>query len=118
MGRDHVFAQVLVELHRRCANARPPGEVVHDLGAFERRPEIVLREVERLESEAAVRARLADVALLGDARVVVGEAVDADHLVAVAQDALDEVRADEAGRAGDDDFHGMVKCRRHLSFGW
>ena len=40
--------------------------------------------------------------------VVVVEVVEADHLVAARQQALRDVHADEAGGAGDEDFHVLV----------
>jgi hypothetical protein len=41
-------------------------------------------------------------------RVVVVEVVDADHAVAARQQALRDVRADEAGDAGDEEVHGKM----------
>ena len=37
---------------------------------------------------------------------VLGEVVEADDLVAGLQQLFDQIAADEAGRAGDEDFHG------------
>src|SRR2546429_5958123 len=67
------------------------------------------------EGEARVGARRSKVALLGRTRVVVGEAVDPNHLVTPRQQPLRQVRADEAGGAGDNHPHGIVNSRRDLS---
>ena len=53
------------------------------------------------EREAAVAREDAEVAALAR-----DEVVHPDDLVALAEEALAEVRAQEAGRAGDEDAHG------------
>src|SRR5205807_8104827 len=81
------------------------GEVVDDIGTLQRGGEVGVDQVELLEREVAMAPRGLKVLLLASAPVVVGEAVDADHLLAVSQQALAQVRADESGGAGDDGLH-------------
>ena len=56
-----------------------------------------------VEAEARQAADLPQVALLHGAGVERVEIVDPDHLVASARQRLDQMRADEARRAGDED---------------
>ncbi len=63
-------------------------------------------EIERLLGEIeAAHVEAARVLLLLGRVVVVGEAVDADDVVARLEQRLREVRADEAGGSGDDVSH-------------
>src|SRR5581483_4962829 len=87
---------------------RPPGEVIDDLRAFERGRQVVLGEIDRQEREPLLLARPGEVALLGGARVVVRETVDADHVVAGCEEAVDEVRTDESSRSRDDHPHEVT----------
>src|SRR6202011_1125255 len=86
---DDVVTGVAVEL---VAPARPhawlPGEVIDDIGAFQRGCEIGIDEVELLEGEVAVVPGHLQVLLLSSTPVIVGEGIDAQHLVAVGQKAL------------------------------
>ena len=58
------------------------------------------------EPESVVRERARQVPSLRRRVVVVGEAVDADDLVAFREQAVDERASDEPGCTGDDDGHG------------
>ncbi len=63
--------------------------------------EVHRAEVALDHAEARLGERAGEVRLLHPPRVVVREAVDADHLVAAREQGVDEVRSDEAGAAGD-----------------
>jgi hypothetical protein len=54
------------------------------------------------ELEVRPRPGLVEVRLLQRARIVVGEGVDAENLVASLEEGFDEVRADESGAARDE----------------
>ncbi len=64
-------------------------------------------EVEVVEGEGGVGAAGGEVGLLGGPGVVGEEGVGAGDGVAVAEEALAQVRADEPGGAGDEALHGV-----------
>src|SRR5207302_8790730 len=98
LAREQVAADVEREVAPPArADARLPGEVKDTVEPGEVEPAV--REVDPPELE---RPR---VLLLQGGVVVVGEAVDADDVVALAEQRLGEVRADETRRAGDDISH-------------
>ena len=72
------------------------GEVEDDLHALQRRIEVGGGQIELQQREAPRAAQTGEVRLLERARIIVGEAVDPDHLVLQLDQALREVRADEA----------------------
>src|SRR5207245_2641462 len=108
---DDVVTRVAVEL---VPPAGPDpglaGQVIDDVRTLQRGREIGVDEVELFEREVAMALRHLEVLLLASAAVVVGEAVDADHLLAVGEQALAEVRADEPRGAGDDGLHRTQAC--------
>lgn len=69
---------------------------------LEERLQTRLGEIELDEPEVAVPGAMLEVALLGGARVVVREGVDADRRAASSAERLDQMRADEAGAARDE----------------
>src|SRR5262249_29180939 len=81
-------------------------EVEDDVDPVERGPERVGAQVEGVQGEAGPAAEGGDVALLDGPRVIGDEGVQADDLVAVLQQPLAEVGADEPGGAGDQTLHG------------
>ena len=96
-GKD-VAAQVERENVAEAPHARLAGEMEHPVEA---------REVEGIHGEVdALHVEPARVLLLQRGVVVVGEAVEPDHLVACGEQRLAEVGADEPGRSGDDVAHG------------
>ena len=77
-------------------DVRAVRDEAREIGAGDRR----LDEVKR-----RVAAERREVAFLDRPRVVVGEAVDADHVGSVRHQPLGERRADEPGDAGDERLH-------------
>ena len=71
-------------------------------------------EVEAVEREPRPVEQPGEVALLDRRGVVVGEGVEPDDVVALGQEPLADVRADEAGNAGDKDAHGRQAYRTTL----
>ncbi len=103
---DDVVTHIAIELVSPAGSH--PGlarQVVDHTRAFERRGEVGAHQVELFEGEIPMARRHLEVLLLASAPVVVGEAVDADDLVAVGKQPLAQVRADETRGAGDDHFH-------------
>ena len=107
LRREDVAAQVDREDAAEAADARLPGKVEHAVEAGE--VEVFLCEVDAADLEAAC------VLLLQRRVVVVGEAVDADDVVAVGHERFGEMRADESRRAGDDDPGWSLQHRTTLS---
>ena len=68
-------------------------------------------DVELDQPAARVRQRGGQVRLLDRAGVERVEVVDHDHLMAVAQQAVDQVRSDEPGAAGHDDPHSTTSSQ-------
>ena len=97
LAREHVPLDVEREDVAEAAHARLAGEVEDAVEAGE--VELVAGEVEAAHVEPA------GVPLLQRGVVVVGERVDPDDLVPGRLERLGEVRADEAGGAGDDVPH-------------
>ncbi|MNH27213.1 hypothetical protein D3C79_873160 [compost metagenome] len=62
-------------------------------------------EIEALEAKAGQGAEAREARLLQAHLVVVIQVVDADHLMALGTEPLRQVKADEAGGAGDQVFH-------------
>jgi metal-dependent HD superfamily phosphatase/phosphodiesterase len=77
-----------------------PGDAVH------------VEHVELVEAEARPLAHFAEIALLHAAGVKRIEVVDPDHLVATVAERLNEVRADEASRAGEQHPCHWPSCPR------
>ena len=77
-----------------------------DVDPVERGIEVGGDQVGLDEPESVVRERARQVPSLRRRVVVVGEAVDADDLVAFREQAVDERASDEPGCTGDDDGHG------------
>jgi hypothetical protein len=89
------------------------GQVHHAVEALGREQRLhpgAVGHVQALEAKARLRRQPGQPGLLERRVVVVVEVVDADHLVAARQQALGHVHADEAGRAGDQDFHGRPRA--------
>jgi len=82
--------------------------VEHNVDPVEEGLEIGGDQVLLAEGEAVVGPGDGEVPLLDLARVVVGEAVDADHLVALREEPLGEGRAHEPGDPGHDAAHRAV----------
>ncbi len=92
LGGDDVVARVTVELVAPAwPHAGLAGQVIHDVGAFERGGEVGVDEVQLFEREIAVAPGRLQVLLLARPAVIVGEAVDAHHLVAVGEQPLAQV---------------------------
>ena len=105
------------------AYARLAGEVPDHVDSGEEGVEVGLEQVLLDETEPRVGERIGDVRPLEGDVVVVGEAVDADHVVALRQEAVDEGASDESGGAGDDHVHrSIVTGDRRMSIsgspGW
>ena len=83
-------------LGRQVEDVRAIGEQVAEIGVLDAAPR---------RTGSAGRPCRPEVPLLDRPRVVVGEAVDADDVGAVAEQPLGERRADEAGDAGDQCLH-------------
>ena len=81
---------------------RDGGRHVRLGGEVEARPPARLGERVGERRRADVRARRARAAAATFSRLPVREVVDDDDLVAPREQGVDEVRADEAGAAGDD----------------
>ncbi len=81
----------------------------HSLELFLREQRVhpgAVREVELDEAEPRVLAQDREPRFLQRRVVVVVEVVETDHLVAAIEEPAGDVKADEAGRAGDEDLHG------------
>src|SRR5690606_14279109 len=110
----------------RRPHTRLPGEVQHALHAVEQRDRVEGGEVALDELEARVVEHPGEVRPLQAGVVVVGEGVDAAHLVAVREQALGGVAADEPGTAGDEDVHPISvprapaaqRATKYLARGW
>ena len=74
-------------------------------------------DIRSKKPEILVLELLQPVALQLD-RVVVGEVVDADHLVAAREQPLRAVHADEAGDAGHQDLHFSSALRSSISLAY
>jgi hypothetical protein len=96
-AREQVAAHVLLEHVTEAAHAGLAGEMEDAVDAFE--VELVLREVE------ARHVQSRRVLLLQGRVVVGGEAVDTHDVVPAGDERFREMRADEAGRTGDDVPH-------------
>jgi len=88
--------------------------VEHGVDALDQREEVGLAQVRLDEGERIVVERARQVLPLRLGGLVRLEANDADDGVAPLEQRVDEVAADEAGRAGDDDASG---CRRRRARG-
>ena len=99
---EHVALEVRLEHVAEAAHARLTGEVEDPVEAG---------EVDRIAGEVEPQDLLATgVLLLQRDVVVVGEAVEPDDLVPLGLQCLGEMRADEAGGAGDEVSHRR-NCR-------
>ena len=96
-AREEVPPHVLLEHVAEAPHARLSGQVEDAVGAGE--IEVFLCEVEARHVEPG------RVLLLQRRVVVVGEAIDCEHLVARREQLLGQLRADEAGCPGDDVLH-------------
>lgn len=108
---DEVALQVCARVLDGVADTRLCGEVHHDVEAVlgeQTLDEGGVAQVAAHEGEAAVCVGLGQHAQAGvlDAGVVVAvEVVEADdHVIGLLEQLLDEERADEAGRSGDEYF--------------
>ena len=110
LGGHHVVAGVAGEAGAEAApHTWLGGEVEDGVARREDGPPRLADDVRLHQREGLVPEQTRQVLLLLRAWVVVGEAVDADDAPAVGDQALAEVRADEAGRAG---HHGpLPECR-------
>ena len=104
-----IAGHVGVRMIERVAHAGLRGEV-HDLlravRVEHRRERGGVGDVHLLEAKAGMRGERSQPGLLERRRVVVVQVVDADHAVAVAQQAVADQHADESGCAGDEDRGG------------
>ncbi len=105
---QHVAAEVVVELRPRAHQAAHGRQVEDHVGAVQNGRELVVAQVGRHEAKGVVLVGGGQVALLHGPRIVVREAVHALHFVAIRQQAIHEVAADEAGRPGDHAREGPV----------
>jgi hypothetical protein len=85
------------------AHARPGGQVEHGRRPGQQRLDLGRGQVEPLQLEPGPGQQPGQVGPLVGRRVVAGEGVHPDHLVAAVDQGLGQVGADEAGGAGDDD---------------
>src|SRR6185312_4583436 len=88
-----------------------------DLGMLlqERRDRAALGEIELMEGEAWQRLQLGEPRFLERHGVIGVEIVDADHMLAAAQQRCRGVHADEAGSAGDEHGHGVPPRRFEMA---
>src|ERR1051325_1516016 len=77
----------------------------HVRGVSQERGQIRVLNARFDERELRVPEQRAEIPLLRRARIVIGEAVDADDLVAVGKEALCQSGSDEAGGAGHQRSH-------------
>jgi len=111
-----VALQVGPGVLQRVAHPGLRGQVDHALRPVAGKQRVQARGIGNVafgEGKARVGAELCQPGML-QARVVVRvEVVDADDLIAALQQLLGHVHADEAGAAGDEDFHGepFSRCR-------
>ena len=107
-GADEVGINICARVFQAVANPGL-GREVHDGLRFERRADGGQRGVILQHEDGVLEARVAfeDVAAsLFQVDVIVGgEAVDAEDLMAVAEQAQRQMEADEARRAGDQNTH-------------
>ena len=114
---DDIAVDVGVRVDQRVAHAGLRGQV-HDavelLLREQRRDALAVGHVHLHEAEVRVRRQARQPILLESRVVVVVEVVQAHDLVPARQQELRDVHADEAGRAGDEDFHvvGVVALGR------
>ena len=110
-GADHVALDVGERVLDRVAHARLRGEVDHalELLAGEQLGHArAVREVELDEAEPRQLLQQLEPRELEAHVVVVVEVVEPDDLVAALEELAGRVVADEAGGAGDEEFHGKV----------
>ena len=109
---DDVAVDVGVRVLQRIAHAGLRGEVDHAVeatGLEELRHARTVGHVELDEAEALVRRQPRQPGLLEADVVVVVEVVEADDLIAARQQAQRGGHADEAGGAGEQNFHGWMR---------
>ena len=86
---------------------------MEDIGhAGEQRREIGRQQVVLAEREPVLSFEPGQVLLLYASRVEIGESVHADHLLTGVEQALRQVRADEASDAGDQASLPMARSRK------
>ena len=88
----------------------------HTTGPFEASPRAAagLKQANQVifeEGEVAMAPCVSDIRPFLRNVVVVGEGVDSDDAKSVSEQSVDEVRADEAGRAGDDNVGHQANLR-------
>src|SRR5262249_26360346 len=94
------------------ANAGLRGQMKDVRDVLEQRRQIRVGDGALDESESLARCVLREVRLFDRTRVIVGEAVEAAPRGAPVEERRREVRADEAGGAGDQRFHTNVSRTR------
>ena len=87
------------------AHAGLGGEMKHMRSIGEQRREIGILNARLDEPEVLLADQPAQIAFLDRTRVIVGEAVDADHVRALGEQLSGERRSDEAGCACDQRLH-------------
>ena len=109
LGADQVHVGVARRLGQRRPHARQRRQVDHHVGAGLPERARQRRRVANVpldERERRNRPEPRQVLFLGRPRIERIEVVDAHDLVAARAEALAQMRADEPGRAGDQDSHG------------
>ena len=105
-GADRVDRGVPLDLVHRLADADGGGEVVDGVDALERAPDgLVVADVADLELDGRVEV-LRSLPVRVDLRI---EVVEGPNLVPLREQPVGQMRADEAGTAGDQDLHRGVR---------
>lgn len=105
--------EIRIDVHRRILDriAHPRlRRHVHDcvemLIREKRGQSLSVRHIEFLETESFVRAQAGKAPFLEADIIVVAEVIDPDDLIAAFEQPQGKGPADEAGNAGDENFHG------------
>ena len=105
----HIGLHIELGPLERVAYARLGGEMHHmgrvGMGREEAAHQVKIGDVALDEGEGPDPRDVGEPVTLEGDRVIIIEVVDADDVVPLAQQALRQMRADEAGDAGDDDLH-------------
>src|SRR5262249_40592857 len=106
LGAGDVAALVEVEVGPATGEAGHGREVENDFGAGEGLIERVGAQIKVVEAEVGGVAHGRRVGFFEGAGIVRDEGIEASNAMAVPEEARTESRANEAGGAGDEAFHG------------
>src|SRR5215211_509728 len=110
LGGQDVAGHVLLEPVPASQEAGHGRLVKDGLNPVEGGGEVAVAKVELEEAEAGPIAKAGEIALLAAALIVRVENVETSHIVAIGQQPLTQVRADEPRRSGDQTAHRDLRA--------